>query len=213
MAIYGEALAAGVIGKAPKLIGIPSSEYPTKAKRPAYSRLDTARFAADFGLRLPDWREGLRQVMELNLWGTMIPTQVFGQAMADTGKGSIVNISSMASQRVITNVLRYTLAKTAIDAYTQWFAVEMANRHGDKLRMNAIAPGFFLTEQNRALLTQPDGRYTDRGNLVLKQTPFKRFGAPEELIGALVYLLSDASKFVNGENIKVYGGFTAFSGV
>jgi NAD(P)-dependent dehydrogenase (short-subunit alcohol dehydrogenase family) len=157
--------------------------------------------------------EGLRQVMELNLWGTMIPTQVFGEAMADTGKGSIVNISSMASQRVITKVLGYTLAKTAIDAYTQWFAVEMANRHGDKLRMNAIAPGFFLTEQNRTLLTQPDGSYTDRGNLVLKQTPFKRFGDPDELIGALLWLLSDASKFVTGTVINVDGGFAVNSGV
>ncbi len=143
----------------------------------------------------------------------MIPTQVFGEAMADTGKGSIVNISSMASQRVITKVLGYTLAKTAIDAYTQWFAVEMANRYGDKLRMNAIAPGFFLTEQNRALLTQPDGSYTDRGNLVLKQTPFKRFGDPDELIGALVWLLSDASKFVTGTVINVDGGFAVNSGV
>ena len=156
---------------------------------------------------------GLRQVMELNLWGTLIPTQIFGEAMAQSGKGSIVNISSMASQRVITKVLGYTLAKTAIDAYTQWFAVEMANRHGDKLRMNAIAPGFFLTEQNRALLTQPDGGYTERGNLVLKQTPFKRFGEPDELIGALLWLLSDASKFVTGTVINVDGGFAVNSGV
>lgn len=156
---------------------------------------------------------GLRQVMELNLWGTLIPTQVFGEAMVQSGKGSIVNISSMASQRVITKVLGYTLAKTAIDAYTQWFAVEMANRHGDKLRMNAIAPGFFLTEQNRALLTQPDGSYTERGNLVLKQTPFKRFGEPDELIGALLWLLSDASKFVTGTVVNVDGGFAVNSGV
>lgn len=157
--------------------------------------------------------DGLRQVMELNLWGTLIPTQVFGEAMVQSGKGSIVNISSMASQRVITKVLGYTLAKTAIDAYTAWFAVEMANRHGDKLRMNAIAPGFFLTEQNRALLTQPDGGYTERGNLVLKQTPFKRFGEPDELIGALLWLLSDASKFVTGTVINVDGGFAVNSGV
>ncbi|GAA4098826.1 SDR family oxidoreductase [Mucilaginibacter panaciglaebae] len=157
--------------------------------------------------------DGLRQVMELNLWGTLIPTQVFGEAMGKAGKGSIVNISSMASQRVITKVLGYTLAKTAIDAYTRWFAVEMANRYGDKLRMNGIAPGFFLTEQNRALLTQPDGSYTDRGNLVVKQTPFKRFGEPDELIGALLWLLSDASKFVTGTVINVDGGFAVNSGV
>ncbi|HEY9534710.1 MAG TPA: SDR family oxidoreductase [Mucilaginibacter sp.] len=157
--------------------------------------------------------DGLRQVMELNLWGTLIPTQVFGEVMGKAGKGSIVNISSMASQRVITKVLGYTLAKTAIDAYTKWFAVEMANRYGDKLRMNAIAPGFFLTEQNRALLTQPNGSYTDRGNLVLKQTPFKRFGEADELIGALLWLLSDASKFVTGTVINVDGGFAVNSGV
>jgi NAD(P)-dependent dehydrogenase (short-subunit alcohol dehydrogenase family) len=157
--------------------------------------------------------DGLRQVMELNLWGTLMPTQIFGEAMAKSGKGSIVNISSMASQRVITKVLGYTLAKTAIDAYTRWFAVEMANRYGDVLRMNAIAPGFFLTDQNRNLLTQPDGTYTERGNLVLKQTPFKRFGEPDELIGALVWLLSDASKFVTGTIVNVDGGFSIFSGV
>ena len=157
--------------------------------------------------------DGLRQVMELNLWGTLITTQIFGEEMAKTGKGSIVNISSMASQRVITKVLGYTLAKTAIDAYTKWFAVEMANRYGDKLRMNAIAPGFFLTEQNRTLLTQPDGSYTSRGNLVLGNTPFKRFGEPDELIGALIWLLSDSSKFVTGTVINVDGGFAVFSGV
>ena len=157
--------------------------------------------------------DGLREVMELNLWGTLIPTQIFGKVIANTGEGSIVNISSMASQRVITKVLGYTLAKTSIDAYTKWFAVEMANRYGDKLRMNAIAPGFFLTDQNRTLLTNEDGSYTDRGNLVIKNTPYKRFGAPEELIGALVWLLGNESKFVTGTVINVDGGFSVFSGV
>lgn len=156
---------------------------------------------------------GLKEVMELNLWGTLLPTQIFGKAIAKTGEGSIVNISSMASQRVITKVLGYTLAKTSIDAYTKWFAVEMANRYGDRLRMNAIAPGFFLTEQNRNLLTNEDGSYTDRGNLVLNNTPFKRFGVPEELIGALVWLLGNESKFVTGTVINVDGGFSVFSGV
>jgi NAD(P)-dependent dehydrogenase (short-subunit alcohol dehydrogenase family) len=157
--------------------------------------------------------DGLRAVMELNLWGTLIPTQIFGEAIAKTGEGSIVNISSMASQSVITKVLGYTLAKTSIDAYTKWFAVEMANRYGDKLRMNAIAPGFFLTEQNRTLLTNDDGSYTDRGNLVINNTPYKRFGVPEELIGALVWLLGNESKFVTGTVINVDGGFSVFSGV
>jgi NAD(P)-dependent dehydrogenase (short-subunit alcohol dehydrogenase family) len=157
--------------------------------------------------------EGMRQVMDLNLWGTLIPTQVFGEVMAKGGKGSIVNISSMASQQAITKVLGYSMAKAAVDSYTKWFAVEAANRYGDAIRMNAIAPGFFLTEQNRTLLTQPDGSYTERGNLVLKNTPFKRFGQAEELIGALVWLLSDASAFVTGTVINVDGGFSIFSGV
>ncbi|MFD1257247.1 SDR family oxidoreductase [Mucilaginibacter terrae] len=157
--------------------------------------------------------EGMRQVMDLNLWGTLIPTQIFGEVMAKGGKGSIVNISSMASQQAVTKVLGYSMAKAAIDNYTKWFAVEAANRYGDKLRMNAIAPGFFLTEQNRTLLTQPDGGYTERGNLVLRNTPFKRFGKAEELIGALVWLLSDASAFVTGTVIAVDGGFSVFSGV
>lgn len=156
---------------------------------------------------------GMRQVMDLNLWGTLMPTQVFGEVMADNQSGTIVNISSMASKRAITKVLGYSLAKSAIDCYTQWFAVEVANRYKDKIRMNAIAPGFFLTEQNRTLLTTPDGGYTERGNLVLKQTPFKRFGEPEELIGALIWLLSDASKFVTGAVIDVDGGFSVCSGV
>jgi NAD(P)-dependent dehydrogenase (short-subunit alcohol dehydrogenase family) len=156
---------------------------------------------------------GLKQVIDLNLHGTMLPTQVFGQAMVRSGGGSIVNISSMASQRAITKVLGYSLAKAAIDIYTKWFSVEMANRYGDKLRMNAIAPGFFLTEQNRTLLTQPDGSYTERGNLVLKQTPYHRFGDADELCGALIWLLSDASKFVTGTVINIDGGFSVFSGV
>jgi len=157
--------------------------------------------------------DGMRQVMELNLWGTLIPTQIFGEVMAKGGKGSVVNISSMASQQAVTKVLGYSMAKAAIDNYTKWFALEAANRYGDTIRMNAIAPGFFLTEQNRNLLTNPDGSYTQRGNLVLNNTPFKRFGKAEELIGALVWLLSDASAFVTGTVVAVDGGFSMFSGV
>jgi NAD(P)-dependent dehydrogenase (short-subunit alcohol dehydrogenase family) len=157
--------------------------------------------------------DAMRQVMDLNLYGTMIPTQIFGEAIAQTGKGSIVNISSMAPQGVITKVLGYSMGKAAIDIYTKWFAVETARRHGDTIRINAIAPGFFLTEQNRTLLTEPDGSYTERGNLVLKKTPFGRFGDADELTGALVWLLSDASKFVTGTVVNVDGGFSIFSGV
>lgn len=156
---------------------------------------------------------GMKKVMDINVWGTIIPTQVFGEEIAKTGKGSIVNISSMNSKRAITKVLGYNIGKAAIDCYNQWYAVELANRYGDKIRMNALAPGFFLTEQNRYLLTTPEGGYTERGGLVIKQTPFKRFGHPDELKGTLVWLLSDASQFVSGAMICVDGGFSIFGGV
>jgi NAD(P)-dependent dehydrogenase (short-subunit alcohol dehydrogenase family) len=157
--------------------------------------------------------EGMKKVMDINLWGTLIPTQVFGEALAKNGKGSIVNISSMNSKRAITKVLGYNMGKAAVDCYTQWYAVELARRYGDNIRMNALAPGFFLTEQNRYLLTKKEGGYTERGELVIRQTPFKRFGNPDELKGALVWLLSDASQFVTGAMICVDGGFSIFGGV
>jgi NAD(P)-dependent dehydrogenase (short-subunit alcohol dehydrogenase family) len=155
----------------------------------------------------------LKQVMDLNLFGTMLPTQVFGEEIARQKQGTIVNISSMTSQLVVTKVLGYSLAKSAIDCYTRWFAVELGKRYGDDIRMNAIAPGFFLTEQNRALLTKPDGSLTERGELVIKNTPYARFGHADELIGALIWLLSDASKFVTGTVVNIDGGFSIFSGV
>lgn len=157
--------------------------------------------------------DGMKKVMDINLWGTIIPTQVFGESLAKSNRGSIVNISSMNSKRAITKVLGYNMGKAAVDCYNQWFAVELANRFGDKIRMNAIAPGVFLTDQNRELLTKPGGDYTARGALVIKQTPFKRFGHPDELKGALIWLLSDASQFVTGAMICVDGGFSIFGGV
>jgi len=157
--------------------------------------------------------QALQDVMQLNLMGTVIPTQVFGKAIKKNGSGSIVNISSVVSQLAITKVLGYSMAKSAIDSYTQWFALELANRFGDAIRMNSIAPGFFLTEQNKTLLTNTDGSLTERGQLVIQNTPFKRFGNPEELVGALIWLLSDASKYVTGSKITVDGGFTVFGGV
>jgi NAD(P)-dependent dehydrogenase (short-subunit alcohol dehydrogenase family) len=157
--------------------------------------------------------EGMKKAMDLNLWGTLIPTQIFGKHIAKSGGGSIVNISSVSAKRALTRVLGYSMGKAAIDCFTKWFAVELANRYGDKVRMNSIMPGFFLTEQNRTLLTNEDGNLTDRGNTIIKQTPFKRFGNADELGGALIFLLSDASSFVTGTDISVDGGFTAFSGV
>jgi NAD(P)-dependent dehydrogenase (short-subunit alcohol dehydrogenase family) len=157
--------------------------------------------------------EGVKNAMGLNLWGTIIPVQIFGPEIAKSGNGSIVNISSVSTQRSVTRVLGYSMGKSAVDCYTKWFALEMANRYGDTIRMNSIMPGFFLTEQNRVLLTLPDGTLTPRGNSIIGQTPFKRFGNPDELTGALIWLLSDASKFVTGSIIGVDGGFTINSGV
>ena len=156
--------------------------------------------------------DGLKKAFDLNLYGTILPVSVFGEALKAAG-GSIVNISSMAAQSAITRVLGYSMAKAAIDNYTRWMCVETAKRYGSRIRVNAIAPGFFVTHQNRRLLTNPDGSYTTRGEAVITNTPFKRFGEPQELIGALVWLLSDASAFVSGEVICVDGGFHIFSGV
>jgi NAD(P)-dependent dehydrogenase (short-subunit alcohol dehydrogenase family) len=157
--------------------------------------------------------DATRKVFELNLFGSLLPVQVFGHAMVQAGGGSIINISSMASEQVITKVLGYSMAKAAIDNYTRWMSVELANRYGERIRMNAIAPGFFITDQNRALLTNADGSMTPRGQSVINNTPYKRFGKPKELCGALVWLLSDASSFVSGQTIYVDGGFSIFSGV
>ena len=157
--------------------------------------------------------EGMKKTMELNVWGTVLPVQIFGPEIAKTGAGSIVNISSVNAKRTVTRGLGYSMGKAAIDMYTKWFAVEMANRYGDAVRINSIMPGFFLTKQNKNLLTNEDGSLTERGGLIIKNTPFKRFGQPEELIGALIWLLSDASKFVTGMDIGVDGGFTINSGV
>jgi NAD(P)-dependent dehydrogenase (short-subunit alcohol dehydrogenase family) len=157
--------------------------------------------------------EGVQKAMNLNLWGTVLPVQIFGPEIVKSGSGSIVNISSVSSVRAITRVLGYSMGKAAIDCYTKWFAVEMANRYGDQIRMNSIMPGFFLTEQNCTLLTQPDGSLTSRGHSIISHTPFKRFGDPEELCGALIWLLSDASKFVTETTVGVDGGFTINGGV
>jgi NAD(P)-dependent dehydrogenase (short-subunit alcohol dehydrogenase family) len=156
--------------------------------------------------------EALKKVFDLNLYGTLLPTTIFGKVMSEGNGGSIINISSMAAQTSITRVLGYSMAKAAVDNYTRWMCVELAARYGDKIRMNAIAPGFFVTNQNRSLLTTADG-YTARGEAVIRSTPFKRFGEPEELIGTLLWLLSDSSRFVSGEVVCVDGGFHIFSGV
>lgn len=155
--------------------------------------------------------EEFQKVLNVNLTGTVIPTQVFLKPMVEAGSGAIVNFSSMAAFRPMTRVLGYAAAKAGISNFTAFMAQEIASKFTSKIRVNAIAPGFFITNQNRALLTNPDGSYTDRGKDVIRQTPFKRFGQPEELCGTIQYLISDASSFVTGTVAVVDGGFNAFA--
>ena len=152
-------------------------------------------------------------VVNLNLMGTVIPTVIFGEQMAKQKCGSIINISSMTAQRVVTRVVGYSASKSAIDNFTRWMAVEMAKKVGEGVRVNAIAPGFFLTEQNRTLMTNPDCSLSDRAKDVVRVTPFGRLGRAEELHGAEIFFASDASKFVTGTVLPVDGGFSIFSGV
>lgn len=151
------------------------------------------------------------QVVDLNLLGTVLPTLVFCRAMVVQKKGSIINVASESALRPLTRVAGYGVAKAAVVNFTRYLCGELARKYGDGLRVNAIAPGFFLTEQNRTLLTNPDGSLTDRSRTILAHTPFNRFGEPEELLGALQWLASDASSFVTGSVTVIDGGFDAFS--
>ena len=152
-------------------------------------------------------------VVDLNLKGTLLPVLALAPDMAARGRGSIVTISSMAASRPLTRVVGYSAAKAAVENLTRWLAVELARKHGPGLRVNAIAPGFFVTEQNKALLVQSDGSPTERGATVLAHTPLARFGDASDLDGAVLWLASDAARFVTGAVIPVDGGFSAFAGV
>ena len=162
-----------------------------------------------FSLSMDDFSK----VTDLNLKGTVLPTMIFGHTMSEQKKGCIINISSMAAQQAITRVVGYSASKAAIDNLTKWMAVEMAHKFGEGIRVNAIAPGFFIADQNRRLLTKEDGSLTARGETIVNETPLKRFGEPEELISTVLWLSSDASSFVTGIIVPVDGGFSAFSGV
>jgi NAD(P)-dependent dehydrogenase (short-subunit alcohol dehydrogenase family) len=177
---------------------------------PAATTGDNAKF-----FHLP--REALQEVLNLNFLGTVLPCQVFGEAMArgnrSDAQGVIVNVSSMAANRPLSKVVGYSAAKSAVENFTRWLAVDLARTHGAGLRVNAIAPGFFLGEQNRAMLVQEDGTLTERGRTIIEHTPAGRFGEPEELVGTLIWLCSPAAKFVTGIVVPVDGGFGAFGGV
>ncbi len=158
--------------------------------------------------------EAIRFVFDLNFLGTLLPSQVFGKELARQGSGSILNISSMNAIRPLTKIPAYSAAKAAVSNFTQWLAVHICQNYSKEIRVNAIAPGFFLTEQNRFLLTdEKTGALTPRGKTVTEHTPMGRFGQPQELVGTVIWLLSDAAKFVTGTVIPVDGGFSAFSGV
>ncbi len=158
-------------------------------------------------------QEAVRWVFDLNLLGTVLSSQAFGAQMAQQGAGVIINISSMAAFQPLTRVVAYAAAKAAVNNFTQWLAVYMATEHSPNIRVNAIAPGFFLGEQNRFLLKNPDGTLTARGEQIIAHTPMGRFGEADDLAGTLLWLVSDASRFVTGVVVPVDGGFSAFSGV
>jgi NAD(P)-dependent dehydrogenase (short-subunit alcohol dehydrogenase family) len=162
-----------------------------------------------FDMKLEDYNK----VVNLNSNGTVYPCLIFGESMARKGSGSIINVSSMATYSAITRVPGYSVAKTGINIFTQWLAMEMAMKFGDKIRVNAIAPGFFIGDQNRAVLINPDGSLTERSKKVIAKTPMKRFGNIDELNGIVQFLCSDAASFITGAIIPVDGGFSAFSGV
>lgn len=155
----------------------------------------------------------MKAVLDLNLLGTIYPCQVFGERMAEQGSGVILNITSMAALRPLSRVVAYSAAKAAVANFTQWLAVTMAREYSPAIRVNALAPGFFITEQNRFLLVDENGNLTPRGRDVLAHTPMGRFGEPEDLAGAVLFLVSDASRFVTGTVVTVDGGFSAFAGV
>jgi NAD(P)-dependent dehydrogenase (short-subunit alcohol dehydrogenase family) len=158
--------------------------------------------------------DAFQWVFKLNFIATLLASQVFGKVMAKQGEGVILNISSLTSLRSLTRIPAYSAAKAAVSNFTQWLAVHFSQNYSPKIRVNALAPGFFLTEQNRFLLTEKEtGNLTARGKSIIKHTPMSRFGSPEDLIGAVLWLLSPAAEFVHGAVIPIDGGFSAYSGV
>lgn len=158
--------------------------------------------------------DAMRYVFDLNFLGSLLPTQIFARPMVEQGEGVILNVSSMSAIRPLTRVIGYSAAKAAINSFTQWLSVHLAKEYSPRLRVNAVAPGFFITEQNRTLLTNPaEGTLTARGESIIAHTPMGRFGNPEDLLGAVLWLLSPASAFVTGIVVPVDGGFSAFGGV
>jgi NAD(P)-dependent dehydrogenase (short-subunit alcohol dehydrogenase family) len=227
-AAAAESLAAelgnGAIGVACNVLERTSIEAATQAVLAKFGRVDILvngaggnKPAATANAEQPFFdlpADALRWVFDLNLMGTILPSQVFGRLMAEQKSGVILNISSMNAFRPLTRIAAYSAAKAGVSNFTQWLAVHMAQEYSPEIRVNAVAPGFFLTEQNRFLLTDKEsGELTARGRSIIGHTPMGRFGAPEDLLGAVLWLLSPAAAFVTGVVIPVDGGFSAFSGV
>ncbi|HKG13237.1 MAG TPA: SDR family oxidoreductase [Pyrinomonadaceae bacterium] len=188
-------------GRVDCLLNGAGGNHPSATTKPELSFFD-----------LPE--DAMRFVFDLNMLGTIIPCQVFGRMMAERGEGVILNVSSMSAVRPLTRVVGYSAAKAGVNSFTQWLAVHLAQEYGPRIRVNAVAPGFFLTEQNRFLLTdEKTGDLTARGQSIIGHTPMGRFGEPDDLLGAVLWLLSPASAFVTGVVLPVDGGFSAFGGV
>lgn len=217
------ALGGDVMGVAGNVLDIESLQAASESIVARWGRIDIllniaggnmpgATLAGDqtvFDMKIADWN----RVTDLNMNGTVYPSLVFGKVMAGQKSGSIINVSSMAAYSAITRVAGYSAAKTAVSNFTQWMAMEMALKFGDKVRVNAIAPGFFIGDQNRAVLVNPDGSLTERSKKVLARTPMGRFGDIAELNGAVQFLCSEAASFITGVVLPVDGGFSSFSGV
>ncbi|WP_421875527.1 SDR family oxidoreductase [Marinoscillum sp.] len=211
------------IGRVCDVLNIDELKATNQAIKEEFGRIDILINAAGGNIpgatQLPDQEvfdldiSAVDGAVQLNLHGTLYPTLVFGKTIAENGSGSIINISSMATYSSITRVMGYSMAKSGVNSLTQWLACEMAKKYGDQLRVNAIAPGFFIGEQNKSLLLNPDGSLTDRSEKVINKTPMARFGRIEELTGAVEFLCSDAASFITGVVLPIDGGFSAFSGV
>ncbi len=158
-------------------------------------------------------QEAMKWVFDLNLMGTILPTQVFGKVLSEQKSGTVINISSMAAFIPLTNTIAYSAAKAAITNFTQWMSVYFCLENSPSIRVNAIAPGFLLTQQNKYLLEDESGNATKRGQRIIDQTPMRRYGKPDELVGAVIFLCSDAASFITGVVLPIDGGFNAYSGV
>ena len=212
MVVYGDVLDRTVMETAAAQIGAAFGDVDMLINAAGGNNSQATTSADKAFFDLPD--EAMRFVFDLNIMGTILPSQVFGRKMAERGEGVILNVSSMSAFTPLTRIPAYSAAKAGVSNFTQWLAVHMAQEYSPQIRVNAIAPGFFMTKQNRFLLTDEEsGDLTQRGQQIIDHTPMARFGVPEDLLGAVLWLLSPASKFVTGIVLPIDGGFAAFSGV